>query len=184
MEPKSKEVVERFKEKIPLIKHVDYRRYGITQLDIICEDKSIKQYVLLFERLLFIEPTEFITAIYADVYIRIRDEILLQIALKEISLDEALSQKLFKIYGDTEIWDLQLKALREILPNEHFTAPAPRNVDEIQIVEENVEHVIEPQVDDEEEEKKESVPPLPKRPASPQLKFLADAFAKIMQKKP
>lgn len=44
MEPKSKEIVERFREKIPLIKNVDYRRYGITQLDIICEDKSIKQY--------------------------------------------------------------------------------------------------------------------------------------------
>jgi len=44
MEPKSKEIVERLKEKIPLIKNVRYTQFGILQLDIICEDKSIKQY--------------------------------------------------------------------------------------------------------------------------------------------
>lgn len=136
---------------------------------------------MLFERLQFIEPTEFITTIYADVYIRIRDEILLQIALKEITLEDAIIQKLFKIYGDKEIWDLQLKALREILPNEHFTDPAPRPVDEIQIVEENID--LEDDEETKEEENKDVVLPLPNRPPSPQLKFISDVFAKIMQKK-
>lgn len=135
--------------------------------------------VLAFERLLFIEPTEFISTIYADVYIRIRDEILLQIALKEISIDEAINQKLFKIYGDKEVWDIQLKALREILPNEHFTAPIPEPVNEIQPIVEDIPNQI-----DEEEVKKEEEPTLPRRPPSPQLKFLADAYAKIMQEKP
>jgi len=143
---------------------------------IICTDDissdTSSTIVLAFERLLFIEPTEYISTIYADVYIRIRDEILLQIALKEISLDEAINQKLFKIYGDKEVWDIQLKALREILPNEHFTKPVEPIVEDI------------PNQIDEEEVKKEEEPPLPRRPPSPQLKFLADAYAKIMQEKP
>lgn len=143
-------------------------------MDIFSSDTS-SSLVLAFERLLFIEPTEFISTIYADVYIRIRDEILLQIALKEISLDEAINQKLFKIYGDKEVWDIQLKALREILPNEHFTKPIPEPV------EPTVEDI--PNQTDEEEVKKEEEPILPRRPPSPQLKFLADAYAKIMQEK-
>lgn len=45
------------------------------------------------------------------------------IAAKQISLEDAITAKLFKVYGDAEIWKLQLNALKEILPNECF---APR----------------------------------------------------------
>lgn len=45
MEFLSREVIERFKEKIPQIKNVDHTMYGITQLDIICDNSNtIQQY--------------------------------------------------------------------------------------------------------------------------------------------
>lgn len=58
--------------------------------------------------------------VYADVLVKIKDEVLFDIAAKKISLQDAIDQKMFKVYGDREIWNLQLKALRRILPSEHF----------------------------------------------------------------
>ncbi|CRL02994.1 CLUMA_CG016259, isoform A [Clunio marinus] len=123
----SEEVIERFKAKIPLLNNFcDHTIYGITQMDILRTDGSVKQIVLVFERLLVVEPEIFITKdrIYADVYIKINDEVLIDIASKKISLDDALNEKMFQVFGDAEIWDLQLKTLKNILPNENFS-PRP-----------------------------------------------------------
>lgn len=78
--------------------------------------------VLLFERLRVDEPTKYLEVkdVYADVIVKISDEVLFDIATKKIPLQDALDQKLFKIFGDKEIWNLQLKALERILPDEHF----------------------------------------------------------------
>lgn len=37
-----------------------------------------------------------------------------------IPLDDAIDQKMFKVFGDREIWNLQLTALRKLLEEEHF----------------------------------------------------------------
>lgn len=50
----------------------------------------------------------------------IEELIALDIASKEISIDDAIENKLFKVYGDGEIWKLQLDALKRILPGENF----------------------------------------------------------------
>lgn len=60
---------------------------------------------------------------------------LTDIATKEISIDDAINEKLFKVYGDAEIWQLQLKALKEILPDEQFE---PVIIDEPTLVPEEV----------------------------------------------
>ena len=75
------------------------------------------------------EPTTHLkrNKIYADVLIKITDELLIDIASKEISLDDAIAEKMFKVYGDREIWKLQLNALRDILPSEEF-APRPKKI--------------------------------------------------------
>lgn len=78
---------------------------------------------MLFERLRVDEPPKFLDKnhIYADVLIKICDEVLIDIASKEISIDDAISKRLFRVYGDAEIWKRQLNALRIILPGENFT---------------------------------------------------------------
>lgn len=83
--------------------------------------------VLLFERLRVDEPTTFLEGkdVYADVIVKIKDEVLYDIATKKISLEEAIDQNLFKVLGDKEIWNLQLKALKKIFPNEHFQLITP-----------------------------------------------------------
>lgn len=124
---------------------------------------------MAFERLKVIEPKEFIKLIYADVYVRIKDETLYKIAVKEISLDDALSQKLLKVYGDKEIWELQLQALREILPHEQFQIIAkPQDTNEI------IEDTKEEREYDEEWHRRTDLSKIP-----PQLKFLADALAEL-----
>lgn len=140
----SDEVIERFKKKLPTITG-DHQIYGITHLDIKCRDGSVKQIgdyyqiyvwkinskakfsVLLFERLRVDEPENFLRnkQIYADVFVKIDDEVLVDIASKEISLEDAINQKMFRVYGDREIWKRQLEALKKILPNENFT-PRPK----------------------------------------------------------
>lgn len=87
---------------------------------------------MLFERLRVDEPTKNLEGsdVYADVLVKIKDEVLFDIALKNITLQDATDQKMFKVYGDREIWNLQLNALRRILPSEHFrprpiSPPAP-----------------------------------------------------------
>lgn len=94
---------------------------------------------MLFERLQVDEPEIFLekNKIYADVLVQITDKVLAgkvvemihqrfalkvlsDIAAKKISIDDAIINKLFKVYGDAEIWKLQLDALKEILPGEHF----------------------------------------------------------------
>lgn len=81
----------------------------------------------MFERLRVDEPEKFLqkNQIYADVWIRIDDEVLVDIASKEISLEDAIDQKMFRVYGEREIWKRQLEALKKILPNENFT-PRPK----------------------------------------------------------
>lgn len=79
--------------------------------------------VLLFERLRIDEPPEFLqkNQMYADVLVEIDDEVLIDVASKDISIDDAVKRKLFRVYGDAEIWKRQLEALRKILPSEQFT---------------------------------------------------------------
>lgn len=125
--------------------------------------------VLAFERLKVIEPTEFIKQIYADVYIRVKDETLYKIAIKELSLDDALNQKLVKVYGDKEIWQFQLRALREILPREQFTVyKKPDDTKEI------IEDIKVERENDEEWHKRTDLSTIP-----PQFKFLADALTEL-----
>lgn len=75
-----------------------------------------------------------------DVYIQIKDENLYRIARQEISLDDAISQRKFKVYGDIPLWELQLKALRKVLLNEKFEEviieePEPEPEPESEIIE-------------------------------------------------
>lgn len=82
--------------------------------------------VLLFERLRVEEPDTFLegTRIYADVLVEIDDEVLIDIATKVISIDDAINQKLFRVRGSRDLWRLQLEALRELLPYQHFKTRA------------------------------------------------------------
>lgn len=91
----SQEVIEKWKAEIPKMKNLcDYTIYGITHLDIELCDGSVKQIgkafslfslkitdlvlVLIFERLRVEEPQVFLkkNQIYADVYIKICDQVL------------------------------------------------------------------------------------------------------------
>lgn len=105
--------------------------------------------VLIFERLRVEEPCVFLTQnqIYADVYVEIDDNVLSgeikeelfkfenaklrkpfsfqkDIASKDICIDEALKKRLFKAYGDKEVWKFQLDALRKVLNSPQWTFPS------------------------------------------------------------
>lgn len=84
----------------------------------------------MIERCEVFEPQQILrgSQIFADVYIKIEDKILHKVAVKEISIDDAL--KTIEFYGDDEIWKHQLNALRNILPNEHFEVKREKKIDE------------------------------------------------------
>lgn len=128
---------------------------------------------MAFERLTVIEPTEIIKRIYADVYVRIHDRVLYQIAIKDISIDDAISKKMFRIRGDREIWNLQLKALKTILPNEEFTKP---NSKEDEPKEDEIDSS-DDDSDNEEWNRKTDINTIP-----PQLKFIAVALIELCKK--
>lgn len=85
----------------------------------------------MIERCKVFEPKQFLREsrqIFADVYIKIEDKILYQVAVKEISIEDAL--KTIEFYGDDEIWQHQLDALRNILPNEQFEVKKEMKIEE------------------------------------------------------
>lgn len=55
------------------------------------------------------------------------------IATKTISIEDAISEKMFKVFGDAEIWKLQLTALEELLSDEHFE-PKRKKQPEVEVV--------------------------------------------------
>lgn len=184
----SDEVIERIKQKIPQLNtltNMDYTIFGMVHIDIIGEDKSVKQLskhfhrlcplkikifpqlVLMTERLKVMEPEQNLkkSQIFADVYIKVKDKTLYQVAVKEISLDDALND--IKFYGDEEIWRYNIQALRKILPNEHFEVKNEMIKDEETVVIEK-ESIA--------EEKK---PEKKLRIVTEELKFLNDAYNKF-----
>ena len=96
--------------------------------------------VLILERGQVIEPQTLLkkNQIYADVFIEIHDQVLAgrksrnefekslkfmkftDIASKDICIYEAIEKKMFSVYGDDEIWKLQLAALKKVLPTLSF----------------------------------------------------------------
>jgi hypothetical protein len=97
------------------------------------------------------------------------------IASKEVSLDDAIDQKLFKVYGDMEVWNLQLKALKAILPNEQFdprrsedVEPDPPVVESPLVVSEFVDYGNFPEMD------LSNIPP--------EFKFIVDHFKTLRSK--
>lgn len=102
--------------------------------------------------------------IFADVYIKVKDKTLYQLAVKEISLDDALND--IKFYGDEEIWRYNIQALRKILPNEHFEVKKEIKKDEEVVIDK------ESIVDERKPDKK-----LPQ--VTEELKFLNDAYNKF-----
>lgn len=113
------------------------------------------------------EPEENIKNIFADVYVRVKDKTLYQLAVKEISLKDALKE--IKVYGDGEVWQYNLEALKEVLPHENFQ----------KIKETNEEEEVE---EEEEEEKLESPPPINIEEIPEGLRFLVEAFNKLKNK--
>lgn len=128
--------------------------------------RKIPSLVLLTERLKVMEPQKNLkkSEIFADVYIKVKDKTLYQLAVKEISLDDALND--IKFYGDEEIWRYNIQALRKILPNEHFEVKKEIKKDEEVVIDK------ESIVDERKPDKK-----LPQ--VTEELKFLNDAYNKF-----
>jgi hypothetical protein len=94
------------------------------------------------------------------VYIKIEDKILYQVAVKKITIEDAL--KTIEYYGDNEIWGHLLDALRnKILPTEHFEVKREKKIEE---------NVI------------EDVPTKEILNIPDEFQFLADAFIKLNKK--
>ncbi|CAO1373113.1 unnamed protein product [Diamesa serratosioi] len=126
----SDEVINRMKLKISAIdkiKHKDHFTYGIVQMDIKKNDETVRQIIINFENLTVTEPVEEILPddVYADVLVLVNDEHLIDIACKEISIEDALLQKLLRIFGDKEIGRYLIKALKNCLEYEKFV-PRPK----------------------------------------------------------
>ena len=64
--------------------------------------------------------------VYADVLVLVNDEHLIDIACKDISIEEALFKKFLRMFGDKEIGRYLLKALQNCLEYEKFESrPQP-----------------------------------------------------------
>lgn len=93
------------------------------------------------------------------------------IATKQISLDDAIRDRLFSVYGDNEIWTRQLDALREILPNEHFEVKQPPVVEEPEPNDEVIEFT-----------DYGNFPQMDFSDVPPEFKFVADQLAALRTK--
>jgi hypothetical protein len=74
----------------------------------------------LIERRKVIEPEEMVSARYADIYIKIEDKILYQIAVKELLFEEALHCNKFNVYGCNEVWCHLREGIKRFLARETF----------------------------------------------------------------
>lgn len=83
--------------------------------------------VVNFENLTVTEPAVEILPddVYADVLVLVNDEDLIDIACKEISVEDALVKKILRVFGDKEIGGYLIKALKDCLPLEKFE-PRPK----------------------------------------------------------
>ncbi|CAO1311504.1 unnamed protein product [Diamesa tonsa] len=126
----SDEVINRMKLKIPAIDrivHPDHFSYGIVQMDIKKNDDSLRQLIVNFENLTVTEPVVEILPddVYADVLVLVNDEDLIDIACREISVEDALLKKILRVFGDKEIGKYLIDALKNCLPFEKFV-PRPK----------------------------------------------------------
>lgn len=63
--------------------------------------------------------------VYADVLVLVNDEDMIDIACREISVEDALLKKVLRVFGDKEIGKYLITALKNILPFEKFV-PRPK----------------------------------------------------------
>lgn len=106
-------------------------------------------------------------------------ELFSDIASKEVNLDDALEVRLFQVYGDIEVWQRQLKVLREILTDENFTPrPKPPPKEEPEPEPEDSFDIL----DDEESIDYNNLPIIDLSTVPKEFQFLTDPFEALRDK--
>lgn len=88
---------------------------------------------------------------------------------------------MFKVYGDNEIWQLQLTALKKLLSDEHFE---PKRKKQAEVVEEEVETIEPENRFDEDMIDFSNLPQMDLSDIGPEFKVLTDHFIALRSKYP